>query len=162
MTRKSEKSSIKAILRLKTHICVTRRKCWYFPVDFLDYGLNTSPLSLISGRNIAPKPVWSSNLLKFRLSDANFLFAQLFWDFAPDTTAILSCSVQNLKLIGKLHWKLWENVISRDLCLRKFRVGLPCWHTPSDRNQRVSSPPFWQQFVRCQSSMRRRDHVINE
>ena len=78
--------------------------------------------------DVRPKRILNSNLVKSRLPTTYFAAARSFWNFAPSTPEILSCSVQNLKTIGSLRNKLWANHISRDLGLRCGSGVYPKFH----------------------------------
>ena len=62
-----------------------------------------------------PQIILNSNVSKSRPSTTTVLVIKSFWNFVQSTAVILSCSVQNLKMIWQLSIKLRRNEISRDL-----------------------------------------------
>ena len=72
---------------------------------------------------ISPKLIVNPHLAKSHSFITYIVFAQTFCNFAQSTAVVLSCSVQNFKMIGQLKWVLRMNEISRDFSLIKVFVG---------------------------------------
>ena len=79
--------------------------------------------------DIRRKRILTLNLAKSRLPITYFVIVQSFSNFAQSTTATLSCSVQNFKMIGQRRCTLWADEISGDLSLRGVSGGYRILHS---------------------------------
>ena len=78
------------------------------------------PMSSCAIWIIRPKCILNSNLAKFHLPITYSSVVQSFWNFVQNMAVILSCSLQNCKMIGQLTETdvMGERMIWRDLILK--------------------------------------------